>query len=68
MDVQPILLSIFAKNGYYCLLDKLLLKIKTFLDNLFGIKTNNNRLKKTLHNYMYLIEQNTLFCSFFVYC
>lgn len=45
MDVQPILLSIFAKNGYYCLLDTLLLKIKTFLDNLFGIKTNNNRLK-----------------------
>lgn len=46
MDVQPILLSIFAKNGYYCLLDTLLLKIKTFLDNLFGIKTNNNRLIK----------------------
>lgn len=35
----------FAKNGYYCLLDTLLLKIKTFLDNLFGKKTNNNRLK-----------------------
>lgn len=66
---KPIILGICDKNGYYCPLDTLLLKIKTSLENLFGIKTNNNGLKN-LHNYMYmyLIERKTLLCSFFVNC